>query len=489
MKKHLFLILAAALCFGCAKDQSGPEPESQGKAYLALSFLGNAQGKAGTNIADPGTSAESKMGTATVLLFDNYGVCLGSVNFTQFSTSQKEAQEVPSATTKIVVVINNYAAAWNLSSALVKGRSWDEINTFMEVSAANIATDDAFMMSSSGDNVGGAMTNVTVYKTANEATAAPTSVKVDRVSSRVKVTSTNPTATNGAFVFGSWELNTTNKTARLYSERLTYPNAETTGVEAVYRKDKNYLRTDFPIAQAELIAYMKANYNSLSNGTSAATMSPITRAANAAAYCAENTMEADAQLWGHTTKVVIKGQFTPTGLTANESYFGWGGNYYNHANMKLEYKKVDQTNLKTDLIAFLVLADDTFKALSADNQKVEANIDAAIDRLDNYSGIKAKYQAVTYFYQATCYYEAAIRHDGAVTTPMALGRYGVVRNNSYEINITAVKGPGTPWIPDVTDPGSPTDPTDPDDKSVSNLSIIVTVNPWTHWVHNVELGG
>ena len=41
---------------------------------------------------------------------------------------------------------------------------------------------------------------------------------------------------------------------------------------------------------------------------------------------------------------------------------------------------------------------------------------------------------------------------------MALGRYGVVRNNWYHLELQSVSGPGTPWIPDPSDPDNPTPP-------------------------------
>lgn len=493
--KRLFVAAFAALALiSCSKEKdSGGQQEEGGSAYMALTFPDFVSSKADTNEPNAGTANESKMTSATVLLFDADNKCLGSVEYTDFTSKPAtESKAVPAKTKKIFVVINNYAAGWDFSGA--EGQSWDAINTYATVNAANIATADAFMMTNSGDNTKGALADVTVYETADDAKASPAAILVDRVASKVQVASAAPTTTNAVFSFLGWNLNTVNKTTRLYSDRVTYANASTNQVAGVYRRDKNYMKADFPTVTADLTQYLKDNYTWLGNGTSSATMSAVDKLLTDVLYCAENTMEADAQLWGHTTKVVVKGEYTPTqdamgsALAAKASYFSWNSNVYSVDNMKAEYKKADKANLKTDLIKFLAAADATFAALTEENQKVESNIDAAIGRLDGYSGIKAKYNAVRYFHQSVCYYDALIRHDKNVTVPMALGRYGVVRNNSYLINITAVKGPGTPWIPDPTDPTDPTDPSDPDDEVDANLAIDVTVNPWTYWVHDTELG-
>lgn len=78
-----------------------------------------------------------------------------------------------------------------------------------------------------------------------------------------------------------------------------------------------------------------------------------------------------------------------------------------------------------------------------------------------------------YYHESVCYYDVLIRHDQNVIEKMALGRYGVVRNNWYHLDLQSVSGPGTPWIPDPSDP-DPTNPTPPgtdDDESDAYLSV------------------
>lgn len=490
MKKIFLLAVAAALSFSCSKDPNNGLALNQDVAYLALAFPTEPMGRA--NTSDPGTAVESKMGTATVLLFNDALQCLGSTEFAKFTTpGDLDSKEVPAKTTKIFVVVNNYTTGWGLATAAVSGKSWEAINTYAAVTGANLATNDAFVMANSGDKDKGGLIDVTLYETADAAKNAPALVAVDRLASKVTVTTATPVvATNGKFAFQGWALNTVNQTSRLYAERVPYANATAADVAGVYRRDKNYFKADFPIASADLTTYIKANYVWLSN----APLSDVNKTTSDVLYCPENTMDADAQLWGHTTKVVVKGKYAPerdakgTVLTTDDSYFWWNGNYYSTANLKVEYKLPTQIGLKTDLIKFLAAADATFGALTPTEQEENTNIDAAIDNLNATSGIVGRYKAVRYFHESVSYYDALIRHDSGVTTNMALGRYGVVRNNTYNITITEVKGPGTPWIPDPTDPEDPSKPTDPDDEVDVNLSIQVTVLPWTVWAQDVVLG-
>ena len=94
---------------------------------------------------------------------------------------------------------------------------------------------------------------------------------------------------------------------------------------------------------------------------------------------------------------------------------------------------------------------------------------------------------VEYFQKGVCYYNILIRHDDAITATMALGKYGVVRNNWYTLTINSVKQPGTPWIPDTTDPTDPEKPGENDDDAEAYLSVSITINPWTTWSQGVDL--
>ena len=95
------------------------------------------------------------------------------------------------------------------------------------------------------------------------------------------------------------------------------------------------------------------------------------------------------------------------------------------------------------------------------------------------------------------YYIARIKHFGNDLTPWNegdltygdndatqnnkyLGRYGVLRNNWYELTVHSVSGPGTPDVPTIK-------PTDPDDENYKYISVSVKILDWAKRSQNVDL--
>ena len=91
------------------------------------------------------------------------------------------------------------------------------------------------------------------------------------------------------------------------------------------------------------------------------------------------------------------------------------------------------------------------------------------------------------------YYTSLIQHFGDVPTKvdgtindltdykeeMHLGRYGVLRNNWYELNITSVGGPGEPEIPKV--------PSEPADGTEGYINATINILSWAKRQQDVEL--
>lgn len=521
MKKFecLTLCVAAAVMFaGCGKDvrQEYPTEDLSGKAFLSLALTSNAPAPVRANEEKPGTENESKADKVTVLVFDEMNKCLDAVDFSGAvignsdgagnTAAASDPKTVPASTAKIFVVVNPYFAApagWDLSAATVKGKTWKEINTAMTNAViSNIATDGNFMMTSAGNAVSGALTSVTVFKPASyddqsaidaaksQAKASAVEVKIDRLAAKVTVSANDAgvavTPAGAAFEFTGWELNVVNRSVRLYSDLVDYANASP---GAVYRRDNNYLLAEQPAA-----ADMKDAFTYLSNiNSSTEDMPVIARAAASSAYCMENTMDADAQKLGYTTKAVVKAKYSPAGFTLGNSYFFWNGEFYTLAQLKAAYiAHADGTGLKVDLPIFLnkagLMEDDVFNGgdQNAKNQIVAGLADANFNAK---TGIIARYCALRYYHESVCYYDVLIRHDQGVSDHMALGKYGVVRNNWYGLQVNSVSNPGTPWIPDPSDPdpSNPTKPDTDDDEGNAYMSVTITINPWTYWTQGVDL--
>ena len=56
---------------------------------------------------------------------------------------------------------------------------------------------------------------------------------------------------------------------------------------------------------------------------------------------------------------------------------------------------------------------------------------------------------LNFYYEGVCYYTVLIRHfsNNMVPVLMGYGRYGVVRNNVYQLSINKIIGPDPPVIP------------------------------------------
>lgn len=91
------------------------------------------------------------------------------------------------------------------------------------------------------------------------------------------------------------------------------------------------------------------------------------------------------------------------------------------------------------------------------------------------------------------YYIARIKHFGDDLTPWVagndnyggknlewLGRYGVLRNNWYDLAINSISGPGYPDVPEVK-------PTDPDDEDTKYINVSVKILSWAKRSQGVEL--
>lgn len=89
------------------------------------------------------------------------------------------------------------------------------------------------------------------------------------------------------------------------------------------------------------------------------------------------------------------------------------------------------------------------------------------------------------------YYIARVKHFGSLTpwnsgesygtdNGKYLGRYGMLRNNWYDLTVGNVYGPGYPGVP-------PVDPTQPDDENEKYLSVSVKILSWAKRSDTVDL--
>lgn len=171
------------------------------------------------------------------------------------------------------------------------------------------------------------------------------------------------------------------------------------------------------------------------------------------AYVTENTMKAEEQWEDVTTRVVVKLNYIPKNMSAGESYFYFSDNK--------TFYTVDDLLGDPDLLP---------RPLAAILEDIQTNhyYEYQIGGPESWT-----YRNLTYYSQGISYYSILIRHFDNDQQPnfMQYGRYGVVRNNVYNITVNSIKKPGSIHIPE---------PEGPDDKEglEEYISANIEVQPW-----------
>ena len=230
-------------------------------------------------------------------------------------------------------------------------------------------------------------------------------------------------------------------------------------------------------------------------------------------YCLENTFDIKNMLQGQTTRVLLKATYTPNALASetgtDKTFFmiGNSSDIWTTTTLKAQIasKAKDALSLTTD--PTVVLKGDLLTAgthvLTVSNvsikegegetatEKVDADLVAKLNTklgLDETNGVGIK----TYK-NGESYYIARIKHFGDDLTPWKegnatygennlnwLGRYGVLRNNWYDLTIEKISGPGYPDIPEVK-------PEAPDDEDTKYINVSVKILDWAKRSQKVDL--
>lgn len=223
-------------------------------------------------------------------------------------------------------------------------------------------------------------------------------------------------------------------------------------------------------------------------------------------YCLENTFDIKNMTQGQTTRVLLKATYTPKALeTETDKTFFMIGNssdFWTKATLEKQIKsKAEEVlNTTTGVTATLkgnlleggthVLDENNVEIKSGEDDKT-ADVVKEINKkfgLDMSKGIGIK----TYK-EGVSYYIARIKHFGDDLTPWKegdatydgenlkwLGRYGVLRNNWYDLTIEKISGPGYPDVPEVK-------PNVPDDEDTKYISVSVKILDWAKRSQKVEL--
>lgn len=181
-------------------------------------------------------------------------------------------------------------------------------------------------------------------------------------------------------------------------------------------------------------------------------------------FAPENTMNADAQHAQQTTQAVICLRYVPKQLPelATATDRTWAN--YKGALLSL-------TQLKAKLQAAITATDDDALQMPAGFKADAAKIRSAYPTLSATTPSFEQFN-LKFYHNGENFYLHPLRHfsDALQPMPNAYGRYGLVRNHLYRLNVTRVDGPGTPT------PQKPEDK--PNDHATTLLSIKLQVQPW-----------
>lgn len=269
--------------------------------------------------------------------------------------------------------------------------------------------------------------------------------------------------------------------------------------------------------------YNKSEYQTLENCKTAFNMITNDKVVGVAGqdkpqYCLENTFDLDNMKQGQTTRVVFKAVFTPKDFTANETFYKIGNNtaIWKEVDLAQQIKTLainamkitnstEQAKYDVDLTKgsdisgkagqhLIQEANITYSGTTPTDSKVTADVVKEINEKlglsEDPTTHKVKVGISTYL-NGEAYYIARIKHFNELTPWNAgeaydsnnekyLGRYGVLRNNWYNLSVTSISGLGYPDVPEVK-------PTVPDDENDQYVNVEVKILSWAKRSQQIKL--
>lgn len=337
------------------------------------------------------------------------------------------------------------------------------------------------------------------------------------------------TETQSQVTFSNWALDITNKkTFAVHnidglSLSKNFPDIWTTArftganKRVYWGKDPNYDLEVLKKADKDGDTKRTDEFNSIT-ATSEINKDFINVTSTNPVYCLENTFNLANMYQGQTTRVIFKATYTPKDDKGN-SLADEGGTFYTIGNMKTILKEtdletavnaaatsalsgctVDYTRFKTEegshVITLADIKDADGKPLVAGTDYSGKTGTVIVDEINTKLGLKAgrpeEMVGINTYLKGVTYYIARVKHFGDALTEWKsgesyednnkqyLGRYGMLRNNWYELTVGNVYGPGYPGVP-------PVDPTLPDDENEKYLSVSVKILSWAKRSQKVDL--
>ena len=372
-----------------------------------------------------------------------------------------------------------------------------------------------------------------VKATEAEASAAAADIYVERGVAKVTMATPTVSVVDGSytddahttkvpFEVTSWALDNTNKST--YLVRSTEDFSSWLGLATMKTgiTNKNRFVGSAEVGTGLYRTYFAKDPNFNTAENSSATFNEATDADYSTKfgdenpkYCFENTFDVENQKDNKTTRVLIKAK-----LNSGNDFYVLNGNqntiYKYDAVIKeiqnqflTEYAQwikdnvatpatVDESNVKVTISTAAGKVDIT--SISIDGLTLKPTSTETGLPADVVTKVTARLGSIQKYSNGESYYFVRIKHFGDDLTPWAngelgvgaevypspnekanwLGRYGVLRNNWYDISVTGVKGLGSPTVPKVT--------TITDDELKSYIAVKINVLSWAKRTQGATLG-
>lgn len=297
-----------------------------------------------------------------------------------------------------------------------------------------------------------------------------------------------------------WSNTATASTINSANNQRFVDNKATLAQRVYWGKDPNYDKSDLCSTEDADMKALKAEFNYVAN-------KDVTAEPSKPLYCLENTFNLDNMMQGQTTRVVFKAKYTPKGFTDGDTFYKIGKNtaIWSEADLKQEIEAavasvVSGAAGKTTVTLNAGAGKNNITAagthyITKDNiavTGVETISDENIKAINTQLGLKETDKVgISTYAGGESYYIARIKHFGDDLTSWKsgsygknnleyLGRYGVLRNNWYELTVNSISNPGYPSVPEVK-PGTP------DDEDNNYINVSVKILKWAKRSQNVDL--
>lgn len=284
------------------------------------------------------------------------------------------------------------------------------------------------------------------------------------------------------------------------NQRFVDNNTGTKVKRVYWGTDPNYKETTLSQETTESKTARTENFNYIK-------MENLTADPTAPLYCRENTFNLANMLQGQTTRVIFKASYTPKGFTTadGKTFFKVGTSIalWSQKNLEDHIKaavtKVITGTTTTDITIDLAAAGNDITA--AGNHEIKASnitvtghgaiTDEEVKAINDKVGL-TKTAGISTYANGESYYIARIKHFGDDLTPWTsgesygdynlkyLGRYGMLRNNWYELDVQSVSGPGYPDVPEVK-------PSTQDDEDDKYIKVSVKILDWAKRSQSIDL--